>query len=461
MFTIEEILSATGGRLLKGSRGAGPVTISTDSRTVNKGEVFLALKGEKFDGHDFIDKAVRRGADGVLSARRGSIAKRPRILVRVNDTRAALAAMACHHRNKFTIPLIGVTGSNGKTTVKEMAWRILADRHQDSEKSKKVLKNEGNENNLIGVTGTLLKLKGSHRMGVLEMGMNHVGEIRFLSRIVRPSIGVITNIGPSHLEFLGNLKNVLKAKAELLEALSDEDVIILNGDDKLLLMLKKKTRTKALTFGLSEGCDFRATNISSKKGMYKFWLNDKYPFSLKACGQHNIHNALAAIAVSSAMGVNWKVAKKALSEFEGVEGRCRVRRIRKITFIDDTYNSNPLSSRCAYGVLRDYPVPGKRILVGGDMLELGDKSPDLHYEAGQRAVKEGAIDLLITVGSLTAHMRKGAISAGLKRKQVICAGSHDDAAKLLSKKTKLGDVVLVKGSRGMEMEKIFRIFSKI
>ena len=291
MFTVRDILTAVKGKLLSGNMEEILTGVSTDTRKIKKGELFLAIKGDRFDGHSFILDAVSKGAGGVL-IQEGGISnanfKLPDVsFILVNDSVKALGNIGNFHRSRFTIPIIGITGSNGKTTTKEMIAAILS-------KKFNTLKNFGTENNNIGVPLTLMRLNSEHNIAVLEMGTNHLGEIRWLSEIAKPTIAIITNIGPSHLEYLEDIDTVLKAKVEILEHMDKDAKLILNADDEYLR--KIKTNLNTVWFGLDKEADFYADKINLEPDGVNFRLNGKWDISLGVLGRHNVYNALSAIA---------------------------------------------------------------------------------------------------------------------------------------------------------------------
>ncbi len=416
---------------------------SIDSRTIKRGESFIAIKGKRFDGHDFIDEAIKKGASGIILDKNIKLCLRKIAVIKVKDTLKALGDIAANHRRRFDIPVVGITGSNGKTTVKEMLWSILKKRYT-------VLKNRGTENNLVGLPLTLLRLKEGHRAAVLEMGTNRWGEIARLTEILRPTIGVITNIGPSHLESFKDEEGVLRAKSELVHKLKMKDSIVLNGDDPMLSRIK--SRRKKVTFGLKKDNDFRATEIKSN-GSISFTLNGLYPFKLKILGNHNIYNALAAIAVSSLLGIEISLIKDALLNFKLPYMRMAPSVLKGITVINDAYNSNPFSLKWAIDTFSNFKTKGRRIIVSGDMLELGERRRLFHSQAG-RLIAGSSIDALIAVGELSRHTAQAALRAGMGRDNLWSCSDSNEAARILKSVAKRGDAVLVKGSRAMCMERI-------
>ena len=449
---ISEITNATNGILFREGKVKVVRGICTDTRKIKKGELYLAIKGNNFDGHDFVVEAVNKGASGVIICQ---AQLKPQVfsrssnpdptIITVVDTVVALANLANYYRKKFSIPMIAITGSNGKTTTKEMLSHILESKYD-------VLKNEGTENNHIGVPLTLFKLNRKHKAAVIEMGMNHLGEIRSLTQIALPNIGIITNIGPSHLQFLKNLKTVLQAKCELLENFNRKNLAILNSDDGLLAQAGNFSAQRIL-FGIYNSCDFTASRICYKKDGSKFFLNNRYEFELSVPGQHNIYNALASIAVARKLGLSYGQIKKALKTFKSPEKRLKIRKLGNIHLIDDCYNSNPISMRCAIQTLTDYALNRRKIVVSGDMLELGRFGQKFHKDIG-RLIANSKIDHLITVGSLSKNISRAARKEGMSRLQVAHYDCNRQAAYRLKDIIQPRDVVLIKGSRAMKMEEI-------
>ena len=444
---IEEIVKITGGKLLSGdpAKDVAPSSISTDSRTIKNGEFFIALNGANFRGSDFVEASFKKGAVGAIAEDfPPDVKKYKKIAIKVKDTTTAFQDIARHHRMKFGIPVIAVTGSNGKTTVKEMIACILSREYN-------VLKNEGTKNNQIGVPQTLLKLKRVHEACILELGTSRRGEIRNLSYIARPDICVITNIGPSHLEFLGDLKGVYEAKKEILEFLNGSGVAVLNGDDKFLSKVKGG-KIRIIKFGLGISNDFRADHISIERDRSRFRLNNKEEFELRLLGLHNIYNALAAIAVSRHFGVNHSLIRKAISGYRPVNMRLEVEKIGGFHIVNDSYNSNPMSMKAALEAIKHYPAKAKWI-VAGDMLELGKNSADFHRMIGA-LIADSDFKGLLTFGELSKHILRAAMKNGMKKEFLWHCATHDEIADILKRILKKDDMVLLKGSRSMKMEEV-------
>ncbi len=453
MFTISELLEATKGKLAGQARGITIKGISIDSRTINPQDVFIAIKGNNFDGHDFIDEAIKKGASCVIKRPVGKRKSRAGKLtfIEVRDTIKALGDIARFQRKKFNIPVVAVTGSNGKTTTKDMIAHVLSGKF-------KVLKNEGTKNNQIGLPLTLLNLNASSDIAVLEIGTNHPGEVEYLTRICEPSIGIITNIGPSHLEYLRDLGGVLREKYKMVENLKNPHIAILNADDNLLKrkISAKHRKTFILGFGMKGPCDFFACAVKNNVTGFQFCVNRKYKFTLKTPGYYNIYNALAAIIVARIFGVAYKDIVSGFHTFDFPQSRLKFVEINSVRFIDDTYNSNPLSLKQALNALANFRIAGRKIFVMGDMLELGSLEKSFHYRAGQEAA--ACCDVFITVGNLSRLAAEGALASHFDTNNIFICQTIDQARKILFGRLspKKGDLVLVKGSRSMKMEEVFK-----
>jgi len=454
MFKIAELLKATNGKLLIGNKDSIIKGISIDSRTVKPNEAFIAIKGANFDGHNYIDEAIAKGAKAVVVKSPGQAVTRSpgRVsFIRVRDTTIALGDIAKFHRDKFKIPIIAVTGSNGKTTTKEMIAWVLS-------KKSKVLKNIGTKNNHIGLPLTLLNLDDSYRFAVLEIGTNHFGEVGYLAWICDPSIGIITNIGQSHLEFFKNLNGVLREKCTLLKHLNSPAIAVLNTDDRLLKkQVSKDSSPKIiLGFGIKDRSDFSASEIAKIPSGLGFLVNNQYRFRLKTFGYYNIYNALTAIAVARLFGMEYRDITFMLSSFEFPDNRLRLQELNNMKFINDTYNSNPVSLGQALDTLENFNVRGRKIFVMGDMLELGCQEELFHRQAGKAVA--GICDVFITVGSLSKFAACEAKDSGLNTENIFSCENNVQARDILYKRVSPGpdDIVLVKGSRAMMMEEILK-----
>ena len=456
-FTIRQIIEATKGQLLAGSPinlDAEISGVSTDTRTINKGELFIPLVGEIFDGHYFVDKAIEKGASAVL-IHRDDADFLPELfpavaVIKVADTLKALQDLASFQRNRFNIPIVAVTGSNGKTTTKDMIALVLSEKY-------KVLKTQGNFNNEIGLPLTLLGLEDSHEVAVVEMGMNHLGEIHRLAEIARPNIGVITNIGVSHIQNLGTKENILKAKMEIFDFFTSEDRAILNGDDEFLSKIAEEFPYQVKYYGTSDISSIKAENIKllGEQGI-SYNLNiggETHPVEIPIPGKHNVYNSLAAAAVGSLMGIELDKIANALRSYRSGKMRLNIFSTdSNIKVIDDVYNASPDSMKAAIEILKDLGE-GRKIAILGDMLELGDYSQKGHAEVGEAVAHKG-IDILITVGQESKFIGTGASSCGMDNQNIIHLESNKDVIEYLDTLIEQGDRILVKGSRGMKMEEI-------
>jgi len=450
MFRPEELLKATAGRLASSYKDTVIKGISIDSRSIKQQEAFIAIKGNNFDGHDFIPQAIKKGASCIIhSSLNTQYASNSTVFIKVKDTKVALGEISKLHREKFNIPIVAITGSNGKTTTKEMIAWILSKRYN-------VLKNEGTKNNQIGLPLTLLELEPSHDIVVLELGTNHPGEIEYLSKIAMPNIGVITNVGPAHLEGFGDLRGVFNEKRQLFRNLKKPYLAISNADDQLLRrdMLSKKSNAFILGFRLNKKSDFSASGIKIANGRTAFYLK-RNRFTLKTLGAHNIYNALAAVAIARIFGMGYKEIISRLSIFNFPLSRLNLIEFNKIKFIDDTYNSNPLSLKQALDTLDNFSTKGRKIFVMGDMLELGKLSESFHRQMGKSIAR--ICDAFIAVGRLSKFSAQTARTSGFDSDNIFVCEDTAEAKEVLFNKIspKGDDIILVKGSRLMRMEEVF------
>jgi UDP-N-acetylmuramoyl-tripeptide--D-alanyl-D-alanine ligase len=443
----EEVLQAVRGELLSGDLDTKITGISTDTRTIKPGDLFFALTGESSEGHKFLADALSKGASGVVVSRK---VEARCLAIRVDDTLSALGDLAAYYRSKFAPVVIGVTGSVGKTTTKEMIAAVVASRGP-------VLKSAGNFNNEIGVPLTLFELSSKHQTAVIEMAMRGAGQIEYLAKIAKPSVGVITNIHMSHIELLGSMDAIADAKGELLDYIPADGAAVLNADDAYFEYLSRRVNCKTVSFGESPNSNIRAVSAGlDSKGCCAFEVQTprgSFEVRISVPGEHNIKDALAAIAVGEVLDIPHEFMREALANFKAPEKRSNVIPTRKgAVVIDDTYNASPASVQSAIKTLT-MMEGGRKIAVLGDMLELGDHGLKAHMEVG-KAVKEAGIDMLVIVGQLAKLIARGAIDAGMPVSAVSESEDSSLAARELPSKLRDGDVVLVKGSRAMKMERI-------
>lgn len=450
MFTINDIADATGGRII-GSDEGEVSGISTDSRSVIAGELFVPLRGASFDGHDYLAAVADQGIQTVLASESWLLNHSlPDSLtcIAVNDTLRALGDLATAYRRRYDVPLVGITGSNGKTTCKEMLATIL-------DQIGPGLKTAGNLNNLIGLPQMLFRLRPEHVWAVLEMGMSEPGEIDRLAEIAAPQIGVLLNAFPAHLESMGSVENVARAKGELLLRLPAGGCAVVNADDPLIASQPSPEGVRRITFGLNDA-EIRATAIESR-GIHgqSFTLqigDERVAVTLAAFGRHNIYNALAAAAAAHALGIPAGIIGNGLELFRPYDKRFNLEKAGGIMLIDDTYNANPASMGAALATLAELKGNKAAFVALGDMLELGCNEAELHRMVGVQAAQ--VADRLYLHGPLTAYVAEGAISAGMPAGDVVRGLSHEEIAADILNRASEGDFVLLKGSRGMKMEKV-------
>ena len=438
----------------EGDAGVSRWRVTTDSRQADRGVLFVALKGDRFDGHDFVPGVLERPGAGVVVAADHPAARAPlpagTLRIVVADTLAALGELARWIRRSAEVPVVGLTGSSGKTTTKEMVAAMLS-------RTGPGLATEGNLNNLVGLPLTLLRLQPEHGWMVLEMGMSASGEIRTLAGIGEPTIRVITNVAAAHLESFGDLDAVARAKGELFEDARPGDLLITNADDPRSSLFPRPAGTLEVRFGASPGADVRVLHVDSmdlagsraRIAVHGTEVQVHVPLP----GRHNVLNASAALAAAWAAGVPMDEAAAALAEIRPTGGRMRVVRLGTIQVIDDSYNANPRSVAAALETLVSGEAEGACRAVLGDMLELGVTSPELHRQVGETAASLG-VDQLLAVGPLSRHTVDGALEGGMKDARHLA--DADAVVDLLSTELRAGDRVLVKGSRGMRMERVVK-----
>jgi UDP-N-acetylmuramoyl-tripeptide--D-alanyl-D-alanine ligase len=451
--TAADILLATGGKLVRGSNAKRFKGFSTDSRGIMEDCLFWALEGERFDGHDFVSQAIQKGAGGAVVRKSfgpTALPDRDVAIVTVQDTLRALGDFASWWRHRYRIRVVGITGSAGKTTTKEMAAAALGVRGV-------TLKNQGNFNNLIGLPVTLLRLENKHRFAVLEMGMNHPGEIGRLAEIADPDIGVITNVAGVHLEGLGSIDGVARAKVELIQKMHPRAVAILNGDDPVLMRAASSAKSRMLTFGKGPKNDVIARNIRAMDKGISFDIShgtNLFTVKLNVAGFQNVYNALAATAIGLQWGLSSEDLVDGLGAFKGIHGRFTMTKLPGgVTLVDDTYNSNPFSLHAAIGSLKAL-APGDRILVGlGEMLELGNETVTAHLEAGAKVADLGA-RRFFALGEHADLMIQGALGKGFPGERAVAVRDHKEMEERIRAEMKEGDFVFLKASRRVGLDKV-------
>jgi UDP-N-acetylmuramoyl-tripeptide--D-alanyl-D-alanine ligase len=439
---VEEFLNATGECELK----EVATGYSIDSRTVQPGDLFFAVKGERLDGHDFVPQALERGAVSAV-VRKDQLARFSvkTCLLAVDDTLVALQTLATVVRRLWGKPVIGVTGSAGKTTTKEAIAHVLGSRLR-------VLKSEGNFNNHFGLPLMLLKLEPEHEVAVIEMGMSHAGEIAALAKIAQPEIGVVTVVAPVHLEYFESLAGIARAKYELIEALPPGGTAVLNADDEYVSQFGRDFKGKVVLYALHAPANVRAENIRPRGAEGSSFdvvvTGARESVHLPLVGVHNISNALAALAVALDRGISLSEAIAALGTLQPAEKRGQVVQVGNIRVINDCYNSNPKALEAMVDALAAMPAK-RRIVVAGEMLELGTAGPDMHSAAGRHIVA-AHVDALLGVRGLARNMVDAAKAAGMRAEFV---ATSEEAGEWLARETREGDVVLLKASRGVKLEK--------
>lgn len=453
--SLKYIAEACGGELLQGALGATARGFSTDSRSVQPGELFLALAGEKFDAHQFLGQVADRGAAAVI-AQRDRLVEKPKCpVIIVPDTKRALGQIASAYRADFEIPFIAVGGSNGKTSTKELIAAVLRQKFP-------ALASEASFNNDVGVPLTLLKLDPAHRAAVLEVGTNHPGELAPLLRIIRPRMGVITSIGREHLEFFGDIGGVVKEEGTVAEFLPVNGTLFVGVDSEWSKLILKRTRAKVVRVGWNEKCDFRARHFRmDEQGSYfqvdaaqKDFSGD---YNIRLFGKHQVLNALFAVAIGAELGLSRAEIQRGLSETAPAKWRMEYWTVGGVGVLDDCYNANADSMLAGLETLRAFPCSGKRIAVLGDMAELGVHSAEAHRETGTCAGKLG-IDRLLAVGNFAKETSEAARKAGIQLVDEV----HDVSAvgPTLKKMAKRGDVIFLKASRAMRLEQVSEYLRK-
>lgn len=454
VLTAAMVARAAGGELVAGDPVHVVSGFSIDSRTLRPGDLFFAIRGERFDGHAFVGDALGRGACGVVVSDAAVAASQPvgSLTVLVVDTVNALQTLARHIRRESGANVTAITGSAGKTTTKEAAAAFLEQRYS-------VFRNRGNLNNYIGLPLSLLELRHGPEMAVVELGMNHVGEISTLVRIAEPDVRVWTNVGPAHLEFFGSVEAIADAKAEILERPKPADLLVANADDPLVMVRARRFGGRVVTFGFSDSADVRAQDVHDLglEGSQATVRTPEGAADLRTplIGRANLANVLAATAVALQFSVPLSDIVSKAAWLRPMRHRGEVHRLaRGVTVIDDTYNSNPMALERALQMLGAEPGAARRIAILGEMLELGATSIALHEQCG-RIAASAHLDRVVTVGGEPARaLGRAAVAAGVASVGVTHVGTSSEAAEIAARWVTSGDVVLVKGSRGIRTEEV-------
>jgi UDP-N-acetylmuramoyl-tripeptide--D-alanyl-D-alanine ligase len=455
IFTAAQAVQATKGLLLGGDLNTGFYRITTDSRQIQEGDLFIALRGDNFDGHDFVAQALEKGAAGILvhDGKKTGMTKTDgkAAIIKVTDTLQALGDLALHYRQRFAITVIGLTGSSGKTTTKEMIAAIIG-------RKKKILATEGNLNNLIGLPQTIFRLTKDHELAILEMGTNIRGEIKRLTQIAVPDIGLITNIGPAHLAGFGSVDVVREEKGDLLLNMAPTGTAVVNLDDEDVRRAAAGWAGKRVTFGLSLDATVTAKDIE-KNGVrgisFNLVIGNKINrVEMKIAGIHHVYNALAAAATAWVAGIDCRTIVEGLKAFQPVSGRMQIIKLQNCAFVlDDSYNANPSSVREALLTLKDLKGHHSGYIFLGDMLELGAAAEEMHRKIGILIATIG-VNAAFFKGDFSAVVAAGAQEGGMAEQNIFFLSADEDGVTYLKKHLKKGDWILVKGSRRMKMEKI-------
>lgn len=450
-FNLEEVQAITNASVYAKEKETFCDLVS-DTRKISDGVLFLAFKGERFNGEDFAAEALQKGAAGVMVSRDCA----PEILsackgtvLQVEDTLQAYQQLAHNWRMRFTnLPVIAITGSNGKTTTKDLTAAVLSARGP-------VLKTQANFNNEIGLPMTLLGIREEHTAAVVEIGMRGFHQIEAMAPIAEPQIGIVTNVGETHMELLGSLENIAKAKAELVEAIPAGGTVILNADNKYVAGMcdKVKAGVRVLTFGLEQEADVRGDAIETEGQTTKFvvtYQEERQEYTIAMVGRHNVYNALAAIAAGFALGLTAAEIRQGLQNLEATKMRFECKKVKEWNVVNDAYNASPMSMTAAINTLSEL-TKGRKIAVMGDMLELGSVSVEAHRHVGEELAQHH-FAAVITRGEMGKHIADGASKGGVPA--VFRCASHEEAAQRLHEILQPEDTILFKGSRGMQMEKI-------
>ena len=444
--SFEKIAKWAGGQLAAGNPQGTVTTVCTDSRALKAGDLFVALRGEKFDAHTFLAEAAKRGAAGAVVEEFSVELPTGFAVIRVADTLRALQQLSANYRRSLSIQVVGITGSNGKTSTKDLTAAVLGEHFQ-------VTKTEGNFNNHIGLPLTMLRARSTDQIGVFEMGMNHPGEIAPLAALAAADVAIITNVGMAHIEFMGSREAIAEEKGKLAEPLAPSGTLILSAHDEFSPAIAARTKADVVLAGLGSGEVF-ASDLRAHFTGTKFVLNAdgrKAEAELLVPGEHMVQNAVLAAAAGRVFGLSLEECAAGFTKLQLTKGRLEQKVIRGIHVIDDTYNANPDSVAAALRTLATMPAKGRRIAVLGRMGELGAEAERGHRQVGEAAAREH-LDAVIGVGEETQWITDAAWRGGVEK--VVRVDSTDEATKVLREMAKAGDVVLIKGSRSAQMERI-------
>src|SRR5213594_1484827 len=449
--TLSQIAQFAGVSLSAGDARVVIKKVSTDSRTLKPGELFVALRGENFDGHNFIESAAKAGATGaIVESTWNRKITNNFALIQTKDTLQAYQQLAANYRKSLTLKVVAITGSNGKTSTKDFTAAVLARRFR-------VTKTEGNFNNHVGLPRTILEATSGDEVAVWEIGMNHPGEVAALAKLAEPGVAIITNIGVAHIEFMGSREAIADEKGALVEAVSVGGTVVLNADDPFSVRIAARARAKVVLAGTTDGT-IRAAEISQSEDGTEFTILEgahRCRAQLPVPGLHMVQNALLAVAAGRVFGVSLEECAAGLAAAPLAKARLQIKKIGGVEFIDDSYNANPDSMKAALRTLAELPAEGKRIAIFGEMRELGAESERGHREVGETAATL-KIDQLIAIGNMAAEIAHGAKDAGLKNTAIV--ESTAEAAQLLGEIAMPGDLVLVKGSRLARTERVIEAF---
>ena len=447
---VNEIVEAVNGTLLAGDPNTEIEYICIDSREAHEGGLFVPIIGEKVDAHKFIAQVFDNGAEAVFMSH-GDVVNEEKVHILVVDTVKAMGELATYYRLKFDMPIVGITGSVGKTSTKEMISAAL-------ETGFRTMKTAGNQNSQIGVPLTLFRMEKDQQMAVVEMGISEFGEMDNLARFAKPDVAVVTNIGEAHIAQFGKMENTMKEKLKIAKYFTSDNRIFLNGDDPLLRSAAESMNCPVTLYGINEKCDYRAENIHIEDGKNCFTMvypGGKEEVIIRQLGLHNVQNALVAMAVAKHFNIEPAQAKKGLEAYEGVAMRQQINHLKDgIKVIDDTYNASPASVKSGLDVLVQLDNAGRKMAVLADILELGEASYQIHYDLGLE-VSKADIQIVVTVGQEMKALAKAIVDFGVGM-AVYSFDHNDDASNWLISNMNAGDAVLVKGSRGMHEEEVVK-----